>query len=200
MEKGLKTLTTAGRAARRHDLAKQTTPPISEPDFNESAICLSMDHSPASSHNAVGAIVSSQHLSAYHYPNALPSQRHASISSNGSIGNATSAMNMVPQQIIPMQYNYSAGPALYNITQTAPTASPSSYMTASFAPNYSTTYTQQQQQQQQPPNTPLMNRTYESVPVTRNSPHTIPPALPPAASLLAPSRSSHREPISASSY
>lgn len=97
-------------------------------------------------------------------------------------------MNMAPQ-VIPMQYNnYSAGQPLYNITQTASTASPS-YMTTAFTPNNFTAYAQ-------PPNTPSMNPNYEPVPVTRNSPHTV-PALPPPASLLAPGRS-HREPITTS--
>ena len=187
MEKGLKTLTTAGRAARRHDLAKESTPPISGPDFNGSALCLSMGHSPTPSNNAVGAMISDQHLSAYRYPNTFQPQRQGSISSNGSIVSATT-MNMAPQ-VIPMQYNnYSAGQPLYNITQTASTASPS-YMTAAFTPNNFTAYAQ-------PPNTPSMNPNYEPVPVTRNSPHTV-PALPPPASLLAPGRS-HREPITTS--
>ena len=153
MEKGLKTLTTAGRAARRHDFAKQTTPPISELDFSDTSLPIS--HSPAGSINPTGSIISNQQLSAYRYVNTLPSQRHSSISSNGSIVNAT---NLTANTMAKAQQ-------LYNTTRTAS----SSYMSNGVAPNNYMAYAQ-------PSNTPSMNRNYESVPEIQNSsrPNSLP--------------------------
>lgn len=176
---------TDGRAARRHKPAKQATPPNqhrSGSEFEDPALCLLMPHSPEITNNVPAPLLSNLHLSAYSYPNTLPSQKQASISSNESLlhtGMQAPAMSMAPSN--PMHsYNYSsAQQQRYNTAQPIST----SCMSAGFnvPPNHYTAYSESL-------NHPPSNRNYESISASRLSPHTIPALLPPS-SLPAASRS-----------
>ena len=176
MEKGVKNLTTAGRAARRHDITKQKTPPNQQrcgSEFPDSALCIPMDQPPENANNISGPLLSNSHLPAYPFNNTLPSQRHTSISSQGSLlNNGMQPTTMGMTQNIPMQpYNNYSSAQLYNTTQ----ATSPPYMTTGYSNvplNHYAPYSQSLN------NPPPSNRHYESISASRASPHAN-SALPP---------------------
>ena len=186
-------MTAAGRAARRHDITKQRTPPDQQragSEFPDSALYIPTGQSPENANNISGPLLSNSHHQAYQYPNTLPSQRQASISSQGSLlNNGMQPTTMSMAQNIPMQsYNaYSSAPQqLYTTTQ----ATSPPYMTTGYTNvplNHYAPYSQSLNN-----NPPPSNRHYEPISVSRSSPHAN-SALPP---LQAPPRS--QPPISAS--
>lgn len=197
MEKGLKTLQTAGRAARRHSAAKQGSPyhhsQHSETEFDDSGLGFA-EPSPGSSHLPPPAQAASaqQHHQSPYMPYALnPAQTQRA----GSIGSASSALASIHTSALPMQQQHQPGPRFSYSSQqslfsSAPTSS--SYMASfggnmTFSPTATTGFSSQQ-------TLPSLSRTFDAPANTRTVPSPLPPLLP---SLLASSQR-HHEPITAS--
>ena len=180
MEKGLKTLQTAGRAARRHS-ARQSSPDHSlrsASDFDEPI--MGFQHSPASSHLPPPSLFT-QGLA------PGPSQART-----GSLSSASSATGPLPQPTHSQpRYSYSSSqhhqPSLFSTA----TPAPSSYMSSSNYGNMtlSPTTTSGYQPSQ---SLPSFSRSFDTT--SRSTQPPLPPMLP---SLLTTSRS-HQEPITAS--
>ena len=187
MEKGLKTLQTAGRAARRHS-ARHSSPVNSQnsPSGFEDSV-LDFPHSPS---------VSSSYQN---FPNHPQSQAPPSFSSYSlapmsnqqraeSISSVSSAANSIPQAPLShhaqqQRMSYPANASQPIFATTAPSSA--SYIPSNFNMNWSPTANA-------PHTLPSLSRGYEA---TSRPPQSLPPLLP---SLHIGSTRSHHEPITAS--
>ena len=199
MEKGLKTLQTAGRAARRHS-ARQSSPEHSQhsaSEFDDSGLGFPSHSSPMGSVSHL-ALPNPQHsqVTSSLFPHGLtplPSQQQRA----GSISSASSANASIPppshvhhqsQQFQASQQRFSY-PSNQSSLYSTTAPSPSSYMTSSafgnmtFSPTSTTGYAQ---------TLPSFSRGFEAT--SRTTQPALPPLLP---SLLTTSRT-QQEPITAS--
>ena len=179
MEKGLKTLQTAGRAARRHS-ARQSSPDRSASDFDEPIMGFQHSPSVAPSHLPPPPSLFTQGLA------PGPSQPRT-----GSLSSASSATGPLPQPTHPQsRYSYSSPHHQQPLFSTA-TPSSSSYMSSSnfgnitLSPTTTSGYAPSQ-------SLPSFSRSFDTT--SRSTQPPLPPMLP---SLLTTSRS-HQEPITAS--
>ena len=198
MEKGLKTLQTAGRAARRHS-AKQSSPfhhsQQSENEFDDSGLGFSNESpSMSSSHlpPPVQAPPAQQHHSSpFMHPYALnPTQAQRA----GSIGSASSANASIAPPTLPMQqqhqhpHRYSSYSSQHSQqSQFSAPPSSASYMPSNFGGGVTFS----------PTNTGFSSHTLPSFSRGFENPSRTGPLPPLLPSLLTTSRS-HQEPITAS--
>lgn len=197
MEKGLKTLQTAGRAARRHTV-RHSSPEHSQhsaSEFDDSG--LGFPHSPSvasSTHPPLPSLQHSQASSLFPHGLApLPNQQQrtgsiSSVSSSAPIPQPTLAHRQPPP---PQRFSYGSSHSQSPLYSSSTAPSPSTYLgssgfgNATFSPTGTAGYNVAQ-------TLPSISRSFEGM--SRPSQLALPP-LPP--SLLASSRT-HQEPITAS--
>jgi hypothetical protein len=197
MEKGLKTLHTASRAARKNDQPKQATPSVSHrsgSEFEDSGLQIDGSRSSASPANATSTGIAPGPLPHLSYgPSYSASGRKPSITSIASLSAPSSGTPVHPMPASnPSNAFYPQALIQPSFYSSAPSTAPAYTHSVFGNPNSSPTgigaYTQPSQ------GLPPIN---QSLPETSLSRTLHGHALPPPSILLATSRA-HREPITAS--